>query len=244
MNYFKINQYFEFFYRFVESQIEFTFNFLNLEVITWVTFGLKRQTSRVQKHDMINVYFKDGTIATIEDAVKIGKSDPTIDTSVLGGTDDVYLLKSTMNGTKAEVIVRKTISTVDINDINLGEGLYEVLIYYSSGNQINHKIALNITKNIILSAFQLCDFTCKKCVGHTKNNCTICTPGFYLNTTEKLCLKCHNNCVECNGPSSNQCTKCPENGIPLFGKCYSIIFLLFISLIIILFIFIMKILII
>ncbi len=49
-------------------------------------------------------------------------------------------------------------------------------------------------------------FKCLQCTDGPV--CTVCQPGFYLNSTSSQCLPCHFPCTECSVLPTN-CTNCP-----------------------------------
>ena len=51
-------------------------------------------------------------------------------------------------------------------------------------------------------------FKCLQCTDGPV--CTVCQPGFYLNSTSSQCLPCHFPCAECSLAPSN-CTNCPPS---------------------------------
>lgn len=88
-----------------------------------------------------------------------------------------------------------------------------------------------------LSSCELCDPSCRTCVGPTNRECILCASdmlyengscvpfcsfGHYEVGTPngRFCEPCHVTCQECSGPLSDQCSQCPEPYKLKEGSCH------------------------
>ncbi|KAI4878135.1 hypothetical protein NFI96_007718 [Prochilodus magdalenae] len=111
--------------------------------------------------------------------------------------------------------------------------------HFRLGNSCVEKCPPSFYSNTVNGTCEACDLSCAECSGNSNSHCTGCRDGYFLleqkgiclhvcpsgyfpNTLEQSCQRCHPSCKTCKSSGMLQCTSCYEGFRSLGGICSSL----------------------
>jgi len=176
----------------------------------WVAmaFGITQSNT-----DVIRVYMS-GTTANVQDLWSTGDFAWVLDTTLLGGTTDVFLDSGSRTNGVLNITVYRLLNTGDQYDYQIPNPVtVKCLFFWSNTDDITQKYTNTPTPlNVYLTSSQICNSFCTAqsmtCVGPDSTDCT-CNSGSFFSSSTGTCISCIANCSVCT--NTNSCSTCTTN---------------------------------